>query len=429
MSKYYITKLRVEKLWGHRKPLEIRFNSDMNIVIGPNASGKTTIINILHQSLTGNLSALANIEFKKIVVGLRSFSESESVELRIEQFDGMIQACLGNLEVSMPVMPLRLKGELGSEEFYVIPSSRKDLQRELFGFKELIRGMVPAVWLPVSRRLPIMDEEEAERRRLHRRPLESVDECLNGLLDMLRAYRISLDSRMSELRKEFQKHALETILYDKQHDQLRDFSDFTPASDTEKQQLLKAFSDVGFLDSRITKRVEEHFRAADQAAEKMKRDERHFDIETLFIIPLMNRTKSMVKFAQELEEKRTRLFAAVHSFETTVTKFLSPKTVTVSKEGQLVVASSQPKSAELDWRQLSSGEKQILILLTQALLSEKEPVVYVADEPELSLHVIWQEMLMQSLSSLAGRCQFIVATHSPDIAGGFPDKLIDLARQ
>jgi hypothetical protein len=238
----------------------------MNIVIGPNASGKTTIINILHQSLTGNLSALANIEFKKIVVGLRSFSESEYLELRIEQFDGMIQACLGDLEVRVQVIPLRLRDELGSEEFYVSPSARRNLQRELFEFKEMIRGIVPAVWLPVSRRLPIMDEEEAERRRLHRRPLESVDECLNGLLDMLRAYRISLDSKMSELRKEFQKHALETILYDKQHDQLRDFSNFTPASDTEKQQLLKAFSDVGFLDSRITKRVEEHFRAADQAA-------------------------------------------------------------------------------------------------------------------------------------------------------------------
>ena len=82
----------------------------------------------------------------------------------------------------------------------------------------------------------------------------------------------------------------------------------------------------------------------------------------------------------------------------------------------------------MNMRQLSSGEKQILILLTQALLSEKDPVVYVADEPELSLHVDWQEKLLGALTQLAGRCQFIVATHSPDIASGFGDKIIDLAR-
>lgn len=55
-------------------------------------------------------------------------------------------------------------------------------------------------------------------------------------------------------------------------------------------------------------------------------------------------------------------------------------------------------------------------------------MVYVADEPELSLHVIWQEKLLRSLTKLAQQCQFIVATHSPDIAGGFGDKIIDLAR-
>jgi predicted ATPase len=62
------------------------------------------------------------------------------------------------------------------------------------------------------------------------------------------------------------------------------------------------------------------------------------------------------------------------------------------------------------------------------LLSEKTPVVYVADEPELSLHVSWQEKLLGALTKLAGRCQFIVATHSPDIAAGFGSKVIDLAR-
>ena len=78
---------------------------------------------------------------------------------------------------------------------------------------------------------------------------------------------------------------------------------------------------------------------------------------------------------------------------------------------------------------LSSGEKQILILLTEALLTVDEPVVYIADEPELSLHVSWQEKLLGSLVRLGGQIQVIVATHSPDIAGNFMHNVIDLGRK
>ena len=53
-------------------------------------------------------------------------------------------------------------------------------------------------------------------------------------------------------------------------------------------------------------------------------------------------------------------------------------------------------------------------------------MVYIADEPELSLHISWQEKLLESLVSLDGKIQVIVATHSPDIVGKFEDNIIDL---
>jgi predicted ATP-dependent endonuclease of OLD family len=284
------------------------------------------------------------------------------------------------------------------------------------------------VWLPVSRRLPISDEEDTEHRRLHRRPLESVDECLADLLQGLQRYRISLDSELSELRKEFQRHALETILFDKQHDKAPDFKSFTPPTQEDKQQLQKAFADVGLFDKRIEKRIDEHFAAADDAARRVKENTRSFEITTFFIFPLVNRTKSMVLFARELEQKRSLLFAPLDAYQSIVNSFLTGKNISVSDRGELRITPLKQKRDHLEWRQLSSGEKQILILLTQALIWERNPVVYVADEPELSLHVTWQEKLISSLKSLAGRCQFIVATHSPDIAGGFPDRIIDLAK-
>ena len=67
-----------------------------------------------------------------------------------------------------------------------------------------------------------------------------------------------------------------------------------------------------------------------------------------------------------------------------------------------------------------------MILLTQALLWEDKPVVYVADEPELSLHVTWQAKFLDSIVDLGKQIQIIVATHSPDIVGPFADKVIDL---
>jgi predicted ATPase len=255
-----------------------------------------------------------------------------------------------------------------------------------------------------------------------------VDECLAELLEGLQRYRLSLDAKLAELRKDFQKHALENILYDKRHDRMIDLKSFKAPTQLEKQQLLKAFQDVGFVDAAMEQRVEEHFIAAQEAIEQFKKDSSKFTNHTVFIIPLIHRTKQMVEFAQDLEAKRQKLFAPLTLFESTVRSFIERKAITVSPRGEIEIRNDVDASKTIEWRHLSSGEKQLLILLTQALLWEKDPVVYVADEPELSLHVTWQEKLLKSITALAGQCQVIVATHSPDIAGGYPSKIIDLAR-
>ena len=76
--------------------------------------------------------------------------------------------------------------------------------------------------------------------------------------------------------------------------------------------------------------------------------------------------------------------------------------------------------------QLSSGEKQLFILLAEAVLMNQHTVISITDEPELSLHIAWQRNLLSSIRKLNSNAQIIVATHSPEIAGGFPDKIIDM---
>jgi len=62
---------------------------------------------------------------------------------------------------------------------------------------------------------------------------------------------------------------------------------------------------------------------------------------------------------------------------------------------------------------LSSGEKQMLIILLTALVQDNQPAVMIMDEPELSLHTDWQEKLIDHIRSLNENAQIIIATHSP----------------
>lgn len=62
---------------------------------------------------------------------------------------------------------------------------------------------------------------------------------------------------------------------------------------------------------------------------------------------------------------------------------------------------------------LSSGEKQILIILLTTLLQDGKPYILLMDEPEISLHIDWQRSLIQNIRQINPSCQIIMVTHSP----------------
>ncbi len=77
--------------------------------------------------------------------------------------------------------------------------------------------------------------------------------------------------------------------------------------------------------------------------------------------------------------------------------------------------------------QLSSGEKQLLIILFQVFLQERKPHILLLDEPEISLHLNWQFKLIETIQTINPNCQLIIATHSPAIFGeGWGDKVVDI---
>ena len=76
---------------------------------------------------------------------------------------------------------------------------------------------------------------------------------------------------------------------------------------------------------------------------------------------------------------------------------------------------------------LSSGEKQVLIILLHVLLQNNQPAMLVMDEPEISLHLEWQESLLDHILQLNEHVQVIIATHSPGIMmNGWLDKVTEI---
>ena len=78
--------------------------------------------------------------------------------------------------------------------------------------------------------------------------------------------------------------------------------------------------------------------------------------------------------------------------------------------------------------QLSSGEKQMLVILLTVLIEDNKPYVLFMDEPEISLHIDWQQRLIDLILELNPNVQIILTTHSPAvIMNGWTDKVTEVS--
>ena len=431
MHNYFIESFKIVKLWGYRD-IDLTFNRDMNVMIGPNGSGKTTVLNLLHAILTADLSSLLNYSFDRAEIKLKGFKDRSvrTVTARFDVIDNFLELGVeqNKFAFDIDIISGRSRPEVYSRGSYGRNTTIRGPVRDvdLIIPKELyneLRDLASIVWLPINRYLSVTEDEE-----------DDVMTDLEALLEDIFDYHSYLNTRLAKRYKEFEHQVLSAILYSKEHDQLDLILSSMPSklpTITEKKQLLEAFKAAGLLDEQMQTRINEHFTAAEEVLKRVSKSGKFsWELEDILVVPLIRRTQAMVESARKLEEDRTDIFDPLRRYEKIVNSFLEDKTVQVNESGEFKIEiSSLSSPLELETKSLSSGEKQILILLTEALLRVNESVVYIADEPELSLHVTWQEKLLESLVTLGGPKQIIVATHSPDIVGKFQDNVIDLGRQ
>ena len=86
-----------------------------------------------------------------------------------------------------------------------------------------------------------------------------------------------------------------------------------------------------------------------------------------------------------------------------------------SNEIQFVQTNGNGTTEMITPYQLSSGEKQMLAILLTVLVENREPYALLMDEPEISLHIDWQQKLIGMIRELNPQIQLILTTHSPAV--------------
>ena len=138
--------------------------------------------------------------------------------------------------------------------------------------------------------------------------------------------------------------------------------------------------------------------------------------------PLLN--KLIVNMSNELNQE-SEYIQAVNRLEEIFNEYIGPdKYLQITEEGAIVRFHSSEETHNIG--ALSSGERHLLVLLTIFVIEGNRRHLFMVDEPEISLNMIWQRKLLPLLSELAPNAEIIVASHSPSIAKENSNYLVEL---
>ena len=115
------------------------------------------------------------------------------------------------------------------------------------------------------------------------------------------------------------------------------------------------------------------------------------------------------------EDLKKQLLVPLRHLSSLVTQLFEDKGIKVA-EG--IFLGNPEKALHPD--QLSFGEKQMLSFLAYNMFHQNTAIFI--DEPEISLHTDWQQMLFPLLLEMGNNNQIFIATHSPYIYAKYPDK-------
>lgn len=132
----------------------------------------------------------------------------------------------------------------------------------------------------------------------------------------------------------------------------------------------------------------------------------------------LKRIDRLFDLVQKYQIEKRGIYKDLNRLEGLVNKFLNEtgKSIHINQLGQIKIRIG---SADRNLSVLSSGERQILIMFVHLVLDKKlQGGIFIIDEPELSLHISWQDMFVDAVLEANPNLQLVLATHSPSIIGG-----------
>ena len=426
---HHVTKVALEGFWDTHD-FELKLFPEVTFLIGPNGTGKTTLINLIAAALTADFRTLDRIPFKKITVSLNAEENNEepritvtksrkkerpfeSIEYRVKTgAKGMAETRFSLADIEEQAMMRRHLTDARSFRDYA-----RFMPSEL---TKTIQDLVTVNWLSVHR-TPSLDRTREER------SYESaVDQRLEAISNELVRFFSTLSRKKDDEIRIFQESLFISLIEEQSganlfnYKQLESLPNFVNA-------LQSIFSELHVSQPDAIDRLNIFEVTGKRLKEKIDRGSNKSDglalDDAVFLLGL-KRVSAVVDRWNDLQDRQANIFAPRDRWLKITNDLLLRKQMelTASNELQFVSRTGKILKAQM----LSSGEKQLLILLSETLLQRERPAIFIADEPELSLHVLWQEKLVESLRALNPSAQIIAATHSPDIVGVLSDRAIDM---
>lgn len=416
-----LEEVKITALWGE-KDINIALRPDVNFLIGRNGTGKTTVINAIAAALTADFPALDRIPFKRLEIQLRDVKLAQNrsfIDIQKKPAkEGPVISITYRIKSGRDDRTYSLEdveeGPLFRE--YTARALRYRHHRVIGGLLDQLKGMVNVSWLSIHRSAarPVREERSFE---------SSVDQKLDQLASELVKFFSALISRGEAETSNFQQLVFLSLL-----ERMNEWSAIESVKklnlDEEQAALTQILRRFQLRPQQFEEEVRRQFVLVRSAVDRQEKGDKALPFAELSAVVGMWPIHKVVQEWNSLVSRQNEIFEPRDSFLRLLNEQLRNKRLEINDKNELQPVLSPSKRMPL--RELSSGEKQLVIILGEALLQEKAPWIYIADEPELSLHVSWQEKLTSNLRQVNPNAQILFATHSPDIVSSYKDRVIDM---
>ena len=425
--------IKIKKLFGlfdYHITLDITEN--ITILTGPNGYGKTTILNIIYHFFNQQFSYFQKLNFESISF---EFSENKRMELTKKEKKAILTnntAIFPRVYTDIHINFFDSEKKIGT--FIYDSELRELIANELKNFFSLRQE--EDLWINTRTNEKIslnnflnLYKEQLPEHFLSLIKKKQSEEENNPIIIFLNSLNIYLIKEQRLLHKIFGR--------DKEEDTFLNTIELY-AEELKKlieEKQLEAYQITQKLDSSFPKRLIEAKTVIDEATFKerfAKLKDKQSKLQQFGIttteqeIPDYNTESAKVLsvYLNDSEEKLSvydDLLTKIDLFVSIISqKDFAFKTLQISSSKGF--SFYQNKTLQpLSLTDLSSGEQHEVVLLYELLFKTAPNTLILIDEPEISLHVIWQKAFIDDLKRIAElkKISFLVSTHSPQIINNY----------